>query len=558
MRNYKIITSLLLITILFSCNKQPLYDKSSRATGWQMSGTTKGVIGAQELKGQDTAPGLIFVEGGSFVMGKVEDDIMHDWNNQATQQHVQSFYIDETEVTNAMYFEYIRWIKKVFPPTIELYKNIYSGVIPDSLVWRNRLGSNEAMVKNYLRHPAYSDYPVVGVSWIQATQFCKWRTERVNEASLEKNGYLKQGAKINDVTAESSFNTETYLVAPTRTYGGNSDIVLKGASGVRIMQKQPAKNANQTREEINLYAERSTGIIFPEYRLPTEAEWEYAAAANVGQRVYNNYKGKRRYPWSGGITYSKGEQLANFKQATGDYNGITGWPTDHGEITNEVRSYPPNDFGLYDMGGNVAEWVADVYRPTIDDQNNDFNYFRGSVFTKNKKGKDGKIELVTKETIKYDTLSNGKIVALDFPGEIKKIPVDDDETFLRQNFDRSYEINFSDGDSRSTNFLKSNTSNSNVSDKDNTYKMYNSPKNTITLDSLGNMIRKYDKSNKRTTLIGDNTRVYKGGSWRDRAYWLNPTQRRYMSQDFSTDFIGFRCAMSRVGAKAKRNKTRKN
>jgi gliding motility-associated lipoprotein GldJ len=88
--------------------------------------------------------------------------------------------------------------------------------------------------------------------------------------------------------------------------------------------------------------------------------------------------------------------------------------------------------------------------------------------------------------------------------------------------------------------------------------MYNSPKHNVTTDSLGLMVRKYDRSSKRTTLINDDVRVYKGGSWRDRAYWLDPAQRRYFPQDMATDYIGFRCAMSRVGPKSDGRKTPRN
>jgi gliding motility-associated lipoprotein GldJ len=88
--------------------------------------------------------------------------------------------------------------------------------------------------------------------------------------------------------------------------------------------------------------------------------------------------------------------------------------------------------------------------------------------------------------------------------------------------------------------------------------MYNAPKQNVSIDSLGVMDRKYDKSNKRTTLINDAVRVYKGGSWRDRAYWLDPAQRRFFPQDMATDYIGFRCAMSRVGSKANTKKTPRN
>jgi gliding motility-associated lipoprotein GldJ len=80
----------------------------------------------------------------------------------------------------------------------------------------------------------------------------------------------------------------------------------------------------------------------------------------------------------------------------------------------------------------------------------------------------------------------------------------------------------------------------------------------VSTDSLGKMVRKYDKSNKRTTLINNEIRVYKGGSWRDRAYWLSPAQRRYFPQDMSTDYIGFRCAMSKVGAKSVKKRSARN
>jgi len=91
-----------------------------------------------------------------------------------------------------------------------------------------------------------------------------------------------------------------------------------------------------------------------------------------------------------------------------------------------------------------------------------------------------------------------------------------------------------------------------------TRKMYNSPKHKITRDSLGNIIREYDKGNNRTSLINDEVRVYKGGSWKDREYWLDPAQRRYFPQDMATDYIGFRCAMSRVGSKSKGKLKKKN
>ena len=557
----------LVLIFTTSCSKKSSSKNSSTATGWKINDKKGGFQFASDFKKQATGPGLVMVEGGTFTMGKVQDDVMHDWNNTPNQQHVQSFYMDETEVTNLMYMEYIDWLKRVFPPEQENYKNIYEGALPDTLVWRNRLGYNETMTNNYLRHPAYASYPVVGVNWIQAVEFSKWRTDRVNESTLETEGYLKKDAKVLDAKADATFSTETYLNAPSQAFGGDEKIVLKGRKNSKskpVKTKGDKDNPATESAAKNVYAQRSSGLILPEYRLPTEAEWEYAAAADVGQREYNIYKGQKKYPWSGSYTRSgkrqvKGDPLANFKQGKGDYGGIAGWSDDGADITNKVKSYPPNDFGLYDMAGNVAEWVADVYRPIVDDEASDFNYFRGNVYTKNQIGDDGKVVLVTQETQKFDTLSNGRIMSRNFPGQIAQVPVDEKETYLRQNFDKSDEKNYRDGDKQSTRYFKFGSSedeaNPKLKDKQ---RMYDSPEHNVTTDSLGNMIRKFDKSNKRTTLINDDVRVYKGGSWKDRAYWLDPAQRRYFPQDMATDYIGFRCAMSRVGAKADKKKSARN
>lgn len=554
----KLLLSLVIIVGFTSCSKKSNSKTASTATGWKINDKKGGFQYNSKFKKQEAAPGMIMVEGGTFTMGKVQDDVMHDWNNTPNQQHVQSFYMDETEVTNKMYMEYLDWLKTVYPPEEENYKNIYVGASPDTLVWRNRLGYNETMTNNYLRHPAYGDYPVVGVNWIQAVEFSKWRTDRVNESILEKQGYLKKDAKVLDVKAESTFSTETYLNAPSKTFGGDEKVVLKGRKG-SLAKPKGGKDAKQPK---NVYAQRSSGLINPEYRLPTEAEWEYAAAADVGQREYNIYKGQKKYPWSGSYTRSgkrrvKGDQLANFKQGKGDYGGIAGWSDDGADITQVVKYYPPNDFGLYDMAGNVAEWVADVYRPIVDDEVSDFNYFRGNVYTKNKIGDDGKVELVTSENITYDTLPNGRIIARNAPGQIAQVPVDEKETYLRINFDKSDNKNYRDGDKQSTRYFDFGSSEEGDKITD-AKRMYDSPKHNVTTDSLGNMIRKYDRSNKRTTLVNDDVRVYKGGSWRDRAYWLDPAQRRYFPQDMATDYIGFRCAMSRVGSKSEKKKRPRN
>ena len=530
---------------LTGCSKKTSTSKNvSRATGWKINAKEGGFQYNTDFKEQETAPGLVFIEGGTFTKGKVQDDVMRDWNNTPTSQHVQSFYMDETEVTNVMYLEYLDYLKSVYPPENPKYEHIYKGALPDTLVWRNRLGFNETMTNNYLRHPAYAEYPVVGVNWIQATQFAEWRTDRVNEIMLEREGYLAKDAKYQAATGEVSgtFSTEAYLNRPESVYNGQIDS-LQG---------------KKKRDSVNTYAKRSSGVIMPEYRLPTETEWEYAAQANQGTREYNNYRGRKKYPWEGDYTRNgqrvgRGDQLANFKQGKGDYGGIAGWSDDGADITAQVMSYKPNDLGLYDMAGNVAEWVADVYRPIVDDEISDFNYYRGNIYMKTAIGKDGKVNIL-RDSVVYDTLPTGKVVAVNLPGEIKMVPVDEQETYLRTNFSSSDNRGYRDGDPSSSRFFD--RFSDEEDEEDDTRKMYDSPRHKVERDSLGNLIRQYDRSNNRTTLINDEVRVYKGGSWRDRAYWLDPAQRRYLPQYMATDYIGFRCAMSRVGSKSKtKNKT---
>ena len=551
MKKYISIKNLVIIMVamtVISCKNSSGSSNVSSATGFKINDKLGGFQYNTKFKGQEASPGMVFIEGGTFTKGRVQDDPMHDWNNSPNQQHVQSFYMDENEVTNLMYLEYLDWLKRIFPPSEANYKNIYQGAVPDTLVWRSQLGFNEEMVENYLRHPAYALYPVVGVSWIQATEFANWRTDRVNEANLEMAGYLKKDAKITDVNSGQTFNTQTYLNAPTQTYGGNTEIM---------------QGKRNTKDSSGVYASRETGVLSPSYRLPTETEWEFGALGMSDLRDYNVYRGRKKYPWDGQYTrtgnrQTRGDQLANFKQGKGDYGGIAGWSDDGADITAPVKSYEPNDYGLYDMAGNVAEWVADVYRPIVDDEFSDFNYYRGNEFTKNAINADGTVKIIKESEVVYDTLSTGKTVARELPGEIAQVPVDENETYLRTQFSQSDNRNFRDGDLRSLRFADDYDPNSpNQVDKSSTSQMYDSPqqKAQIVNDTLQ---RKWDDSDTRNSLINDRVRVFKGGSWRDRAYWLDPAQRRFFPEEMATDYIGFRCAMSRVGPKSDSKRKRRN
>ena len=525
-------------------------NNASKATGWDINSKKGGFQFNVEFEDQETGPGLVFIEGGTFTKGQVQDDVMHDWNNTPNKQHVMSFYIDETEVTNLMYMEYLDWLEYVFPTSETRYRQIYEGALPDTLVWRNQLGYVEELTTNYLRHPAYAEYPVVGVNWLQAVQYAEWRTDRVNEYILERESYVQKDVRYTEVATNSTFNTAAYLKRPETVYGGKMDSI----SG----KKAEVKKGDSI---VKAYAGVEKGILLPSYRLPTESEWEYAALALVGDREYNTYRGKKKYPWSGEYTRSndrrtEGDQLANFKLGKGDYGGIAGWSDDGADITIQVKQYPPNDFGIYDMAGNVAEWVSDVYRPIVDDEANDFNYYRGNVYLKNVIGEDGKAITISPDELVFDTLPNGKVLLKKLPGDLAQVAIDEEETFLRQNFSESDNRNFRDGDVESSRSFSSGASDDDGSEKKSeTSLMYDAPELPKVNYDGDNITREIDGSSKRTTLITDEVRVYKGGSWKDRAYWLDPAQRRYLPQYIATDYIGFRCAMSRLGSKSKVKKT---
>ena len=462
------------VFLLASCRSK----ENSSTTGWNYNDTKWGGFEKLQYEGQATGPNLVLVEGGTFTMGVTEEDVTRDWNNVPRRVTVTSFYMDETEVSNIDYREYLYWLNRVFGENLP---EVVLGALPDTLVWRDELSYNEPMVETYFRHPAYDDYPVVGVNWNQSNEYCKWRTDRVNEMILIQQGILSPNTE--QVEADN-FNTESYLVGQ---YQGKVRKNLKDL---------------QTGGERTVRFE--DGIVLPAYRLPTEAEWEYAALSLRGNQTTEQdemISDRKLYSWNGNtVRYQKrnkyqGMMLANYKRGAGDYMGMAGKLNDNACPTAPVRSYLPNDYGLYNMSGNVNEWTADLYRPLTslalsDAQNHDLNPYRGNVF----------MEKVVDE--------NGMPVEKDSLGRLRYQQVPDDKAINRDNYKTGAAFNYLDGDQASQAFYEYGT----------------------------------------TTLISDKARVIKGGSWADRAYWLSPGARRYKEEDKADRTIGFRCAMTRTGS----------
>ncbi|MFO0359757.1 MAG: SUMF1/EgtB/PvdO family nonheme iron enzyme, partial [Flavobacteriales bacterium] len=170
------------IVVFSSCEKS-----NSGATGWSYNDPKNGGFERPEYVEQETGPGLVLIEGGTFTMGRVEDDVNFTWDNIPRRVTVSSFYMDEVEVTNQYWRDYLYWLGMVYGDS---YPEIINKALPDTLVWREKMEYNEPYVDYYLRHPAYSDYPVVGVNWLQANDYCAWRTDRVNELILIREGLL--------------------------------------------------------------------------------------------------------------------------------------------------------------------------------------------------------------------------------------------------------------------------------------------------------------------------------------------------------------------------------
>lgn len=273
---------------LSSCSDGP----RSSATGWEYNqnpadGTFKkskegknGGFYYTQYAGQETGPGLVFIEGGRFSMGRVEDDVNYSWDNIQTPVTVSSFYMDETEVTNQHWRDYMRWLQLVYG---EQDQALVRRALPDTNCWRQKDQDMEKYVEYYLRHPAYSEYPVVGVSWLQASDYCAWRTDRVNEHILVREGILLYNTSQQ---MGVPFTTETYL---NGTYDPSSRLAQADNQGMMNLNA-PNSSRNVRMED---------GIVLPRYRLPTEAEWEYAAMALIGNSYQELITDRRTYPWNG-------------------------------------------------------------------------------------------------------------------------------------------------------------------------------------------------------------------------------------------------------------------
>jgi gliding motility-associated lipoprotein GldJ len=656
------------IAIVSSCST----TETSNTTGWDYNNPGMGGFQKVPFMDQETGPGLVLVEGGTFTMGRVEDDVMYDWNNRPRRLTVSSFYMDQTEVSNFHWLEYLYWLSRAYDGT---YPMVYKNALPDTLVWRSELGFNEKYVDYYLRHPAYRDYPVVGVTWLQANDYAKWRTDRVNEYILIREGILN--FDINQ-TDETTFNTEAYLNGK-----GRDESVRENITDLNPSKLIGKRGRTLGERQIRM----SDGILLPRYRLPTEAEWEFAYYGLIGNMKGDDSEvisNRRIYPWDGHYVRQdneefQGEMRANFRRGRGDYMGVAGNLNDGADVTAPVDHYWPNDYGLYNMAGNVAEWVLDVYRPLSSEDVDDFRPFRGNVFQTKVLNYEGAIDeknfqteydihgmkeylneferirfqrvsaekhdpdddVVTKGIMKQNESKNPvsrgyapdpyyvshnsekdaeelrilkdinevldkaveykndkldmeasmyvqenlfegifvdefregdlggeyafEIISIlrdgfsdymiETPGKLKYRDVTEEENIGRLNYRRADYIDYVDGDIESSIHYDNTERKNDINQarRDPNLVMYQDKYEEYDLKGQEIKPGGNDRTAWPTTLVSNKSRVYKGGSWKDRAYWMVGGNRRFLDEDQATDYIGFRCAMDRIGSPAGMN-----
>ncbi len=345
--------------------------------------------------------GMVDVPQGSFTMGSADEDIYHSYKYEPKTIQVQSFWMDETEITNNEYRQFVYWVRdslayrllgEVHPETYLIEADQWGQDLETPLInWKAKINWNskdeeerEALSQLYIKQ----DERFYGKSQLDAAQmvyeysWIDYHAAAQKDFSSEQANKEYRGSQFNNrpealaggrkrLTTTERINiypdtlcwihdfAYSYNDAATRSYFDHPRYDHYPVVGVSYVQ---AKAFSVWRTlQMNNYLEKSSYARYEDFRLPTEAEWEYAARGGVDGSPY---------PWGGPyVNNGRGCFLANYKPLRGAYDG------DGGATTVVVAHYAPNDFGLYDMAGNVSEWCEDAFDESTYNFAHDLNQY---------------------------------------------------------------------------------------------------------------------------------------------------------------------------------------
>jgi gliding motility-associated lipoprotein GldK len=366
------------------------------------TGELQGVAGRPTNYFEPDPYGMVFIPGGSFNMGPSDQDIAYTFNSQTKTVSIDPFWMDETEITNNEYRQFVYWVRDSIArgllgsqdPEFLISEDANGNPIaPPFLNWEKEIDWNDPTNAPILEKMFYSQEERFyrrkeidprelnySYSWIDLRQAAK-KTNRYNTEEKKYDGeIIDNNAVRKPIKDRSSFimknsvniYPDTLVWMSDYTYSYNEPWAksyfwhpaFDEYPVVGVTWVQASAFCIWRTELLNNYLAKNGQSFVQDYRLPTEAEWEYAARGDLDLAPY---------PWGGPYTRNnKGCFIANFKPLRGNYG------SDGGIRTLAVAMYAPNGYGLYDMAGNVAEWTSNAYDESsysfTHDLNPDYTY----------------------------------------------------------------------------------------------------------------------------------------------------------------------------------------
>jgi gliding motility-associated lipoprotein GldK len=333
--------------------------------------------------------GMVFIPQGSFNMGPGDQDVPYAHVTQHKTVSVAAFYIDDTEITNNEYRQFVVWVRDSIArrflgengvPGYEFIEEDEYGnfIEPPRLDWSRTIRWEDAEVREVLEEEMYlpgherfysrREFDTRKYNFVYETLDIKRASARVNrpEGLEDRSGFLEVNEKGINIFPDTLVWTHDYAYSYNDPWSRNyfHHPSFDNYPVVGVNWKQAVAFTKWRTMILDNYLIEREEPLHDEFRLPTESEWEYAARGGLDLSPY---------PWGGPYTTNDaGCFLANFKPRRGNYTA------DGGIRTVKVASYNPNNFGLYDMSGNVAEWTDNAYDETAfsfaHDLNLDFKY----------------------------------------------------------------------------------------------------------------------------------------------------------------------------------------